>query len=113
MGMMEDSGEEEYADAESRVKSGGRYKPSFNQQKQRFFGLLASSSSTNLLFKTVKFTLTSTVNITSIVSCISSSLFTNAAAQNSICRRKRERGPNSWDEADDVQFVIDPSETEP
>lgn len=113
MNMMEDNDEEEYSDVQSRVKSGSRFKPSFLQQKQRFFGLLAGSTGTRPLVNTVKFTITSTINITSIQSCISAALFANAAAQNNICRRKRERGPNSWDESEDVQFVIDPSETEP
>ena len=55
--------------------------------------------------RTVTFTLTSLVNITSVQSCIPATLFSNAAAQATNCRRKRE-------DDEDIQFPITPSETQ-
>ncbi len=104
-------GEEEgdYADVQSRVKSFGSRRPSFMQQQNpRFFlSLIGGNSLMNPLLRTLTITLTSTINITSVQSCISSALFANAAAQNLACRRKRET-----DDSEDVQFAISPTETQ-
>lgn len=110
--------EVEYQDVQSRAKGFNRFRnPSYLQQdlenKGRFFINLLSTSA-NPLFRTIKFTITSTINITSVQSCIAASLFTSAAAQNNICRRKRQNGLDVFfDETETDQFMIEPTETQP
>ena len=108
--------DDDYLDVQSRVKGVDRYRPSFMKQNPRFFlnYITTTSGASNLrnpLLRTIRVTITSTINITSVQSCLASSLFTNAAAQNSACRRKREIFKPE-DDFDGMQFSIFPSETQ-
>ncbi|EFX82564.1 hypothetical protein DAPPUDRAFT_101160 [Daphnia pulex] len=104
--------EEDYPDVHSRnkVSSAIRYRPfSNNQQQQRFFFNYYNSNINSILTKTVTFTLTSTVSLTTVQSCIAAANFLDAAAQTTPCRRKRDILENAQE---DAQFIIAPSETQ-
>ena len=107
--------ETEFDDIQSRIKSSNRYKPSpLDPINPRFlFNLLGQFTITDPV-KTATFTYTSHVNITTVQSCISSSLFANGSS-NVICRRKRDLLHFlAMKESDEVnQFDISPSETLP
>ncbi len=68
-----------------------------------------SSTITNPFYKTATLTVTSSVNLTSVQSCIPSAQFAGAAAQNTRCRRKRKI---EFFTNDDEQFPIIPTETQ-
>lgn len=105
--------EDNYLDVQSRFKGLSRFRPSFSQQNPRFFlSYISGGSSVNPFARTVTFTLTSTINITSVQTCISAALFKDAAAQNLACRRKREILDSHDENEDDNQFFISPTETQ-
>lgn len=100
----------EYADVQSRAKASNRYKTSpLNNVNPRFLFNMFSSMTFTDPVKTATFTLTSTVNITSVQSCISSSLFASGSS-NVICRRKRDLPYILGVEEPEDQFAIYPSE---
>ncbi len=121
-GVVQD---EQFADVQSRIKvfssnfngfSRYRPSPSFNdQQNARFFFNLANTASAynNSIFnyipflKTATFTLTSTLTLISIQSCVPANNFDAAVPVPPACRRKRSEG--SYFNED--QFPITPSET--
>jgi hypothetical protein len=103
--------EEEYPDMHSRNKVAEiRYRPFFNnQQQQRFFLNNFNSNINSIRTKTITFTLTSTVSLTTVQSCIAAVKFLDDAAKTTPCRRKRDILENS---PEDAQFFIAPSETQ-
>ena len=103
--------EDNYEDIQSRVKSYNRYRPSFLKQAdpRLFFSYLSNSITVTPLQRTLRITITSTINITSVQSCISSNLFTNAAAQNNNCRRKRDALDLLEMDDEETQFSISPT----
>jgi hypothetical protein len=103
--------EEDYPDMHSRNKvSAIRYRPfSNNQQQQRFFFNYYNSNINSILTKTVTFTLTSTVSLTTVQSCIAAANFLDDAAKTTPCRRKRDILENA---PEDAQFIIAPSATQ-
>lgn len=103
--------EEEYPDMHSRNKVAEiRYRPFLNnQQQQRFFLNNFNSNFNSIRTKTISFTLTSTVSLTTVQSCIAAVKFVDDAAKTTPCRRKRDILENTQE---DAQFVIAPSETQ-
>jgi len=112
---VEDDGQNEYADIQSRNRGfpgvsssfGGfsRYRPSFyNEHPDRRFFLNLGNTNGNRLIKTATFQLTSTLTLTTISRCVPSIQF--AVSPPPACRRKR----SVIDDSDDDQFVIAPSE---
>nr|CAH0101361.1 unnamed protein product [Daphnia galeata] len=112
---VEDDGQNEYGDTQSRNRGftgvsssfGGfsRYRPSFYNERPdgRFF---LNFGNNNRLLKTATFQLTSTVTLTTVSRCVP--LIQFAVSPPPACRRKR----SVIDDAEDVdQFIIDPSET--
>ena len=112
---VEDDGQNEYGDTQSRNRGfagvsssfGGfrRYRPSFYNERPdgRFFLNFGNS---NRLLKTATFQLTSTVTLTTVSRCVP--LIQFAVSPPPACRRKR----SVINDAEDVdQFIIDPSET--
>jgi hypothetical protein len=88
-----------FPDTESRFKISSWTNPSSSkgdwneQQNARFlYNLFASNGTyTNPFFKTATFTVTSSVSLTSYVTCVPSLQLTNGAAA-VACRRKRSEG---------------------
>jgi hypothetical protein len=117
--------DDEFNDIQSRIKGFSsnfnglsRYRPSLNdQQNARFFFNLANTGNNannnnfnnyNPFFKTATFTLTSTLTLASIVSCVPANNFLAPGTAPPACRRKRRE---SGDSNDEDQFLITPSET--
>ncbi|XP_046638416.1 uncharacterized protein LOC124316482 [Daphnia pulicaria] len=103
------SKEDEYPDVHSRVKVYNPRLPFFpirqqQDQQQRFL----ISYVNNLMTKTL--TLTSSLTLTSIQSCIAAAKFVDAAAKKTQCRRKRALLDSN--NAEDTQFAIVPTETQ-
>ena len=100
--------EEEYPEIHSRVKVYQQRRPLFPKrpaQDQRF---LLSYIISSLRKTTATFTVTSSLTLTSVQSCIAAANFVDAAAQTTACRRKRDLlDPNPQDN----QFAIVPTET--
>jgi hypothetical protein len=103
--------EEENPDMHSRNKVAEiRYRPFLNnQQQQRFFLNNFNSNFNSIRTKTISFTLTSTVSLTIVQSCIAAVKFLDDAAKTTPCRRKRDILEGA---PEDAQFVIAPSETQ-
>jgi hypothetical protein len=112
---VEDDGQNEYADIQSR--NGGfprvsssfdgfsRYRPSFyNIRPDGKFIFHIGNTNGNRLIKTATFQLTSTLTLTTITRCVP--LIQFAVSPPPSCRRKR----NLMDDSEDDQFVIAPSE---
>jgi hypothetical protein len=105
---------EEFPDTQSRKKlSTIRHRPfsisKLPQQKQRFFYNYYTNVN-SILTKTATFTLTSTLSLTAVQSCIAAAKFLDDAAKATACRRKRGILENA---PEDTQFIaIDPSETQ-
>jgi hypothetical protein len=101
--------EDEYPDVHSRVKVYNPRLPFFpirqqQDQQQRFL----ISYVNNLMTKTL--TLTSSLTLTSIQSCIAAAKFVDEAAKKTQCRRKRALLDSN--NAEDTQFAIVPTETQ-
>jgi hypothetical protein len=97
----------DYADPQSRFK--GFYQPPMPQNPRFFFG----GGIVNPFLKTATFTLTSTVNITSVQVCIPVAQFT-APASTIACRRKKRQVLDSFDafDSEHAQFPVIPSKTQ-
>jgi hypothetical protein len=104
---------EEFPDTQSRKKITNNIRPRPlsnklpHQQKQRFFYNYYTNVN-SILTKTATFTLTSTLSLTTVQSCIAAAKFKDDAAKATACRRKRgilEIEP------EETQFEIDPTET--
>jgi hypothetical protein len=104
---------EEFPDTQSRKKISNNIRPRPlsnklpHQQKQRFFYNYYTNVN-SILTKTATFTLTSTLSLTTVQSCIAAAKFKDDAAKATACRRKRgilEIEP------EETQFEIDPTET--
>lgn len=112
-----DDAEDEFPDAQSRIKGFNRLRPFFQhkaqQQSPRVVVNLATRTNFLNKVKTITFTLTSTVTFTSVKSCIPSNHFYVGAADKT-CRRKR-RSIVEDEEIDSVetQFAIAPSDVQP
>ena len=83
------------------------------EAKPRFFNYLPVGAN-NFFFRTttITWTLMSTVNVTTVQSCITSTAFQFIENQYIPCRRKRDILDEHFDSIEDVQFPIIPSETQ-
>lgn len=110
--FADEATEEDVPYTESRNKdSAARYRPTLPNRialpNPRFF-VNYYTNIASLLTKTATFTVTSSLSLTSIKSCIAAAKFVDAVAQATACRRKRDILDNS---TEDLQFSIIPSET--
>jgi hypothetical protein len=120
MNIMESNdvfGEGEFPDAQSRIKGLNRHRPLFPAKSPKDPRVVINLASQSNFFtrevKTITFTMTSCVAITSVQSCIPSADFFTGAADKT-CRRKRRgiveaRGFRS----EESQFAIVPSDVQP
>ncbi|KAI9558802.1 hypothetical protein GHT06_015591 [Daphnia sinensis] len=102
--------EEENSDVQSRFNEYRERRPAIVKRPQSDERLLLSYL-TNLKTTTASFTLTSSVTLTSVQSCIAAAKFLDDAAKTTACRRKRDLLEDSPSPAD-LQFAIVPSETQ-
>lgn len=102
--------EEENPDIQSRINAIRQRRPAFVKRPQSDQRLLFSYL-TNLKTTTASFTLTSSVTLTSVQSCIAAVKFLDDAAKTTACRRKRDLLEGSPTPAD-LQFAIVPSNTQ-
>lgn len=91
-------------EAQPRIKG---FKQAFNNnlRNSRFLYLSGASTLTNPFYRTVTFTITSTINITNVQTCIPANQF---AANAGTCRRKRHPNLLDWNVSDEA--YINPSE---
>ncbi|XP_057369324.1 uncharacterized protein LOC130690328 [Daphnia carinata] len=102
--------EEENSDVQSRFNEFRERRPAFVKRPQNDERLLLSYL-TYFKTTTASFTLTSSVTLTSVQSCIAAAKFKDDAAKTTACRRKRDLLDDSPSPAD-LQFAIVPSETQ-
>ena len=97
----------EFADATSRKKASFVNSPA----NPRFFLWASASTIANPFWKTITFTVTSSVGLTKVQSCIPAGNFVDQAAQATNCRRRRDiLDPDAL--TDDAQFPINASKTQ-
>lgn len=113
--FTEDIVEDEFPITESRNRVPGvRYRPNLPNRiaipNPRFF-INYYTNVASLLTKTATFTVTSSLSLTSIQSCIAAVKFLDDAAKTKACRRKREILDNV-PHPEDLQFAIVPSQTQ-
>ncbi|XP_046645990.1 uncharacterized protein LOC124336283 isoform X2 [Daphnia pulicaria] len=102
--------ENEFPNDQPRFKGFNRYRPSSvaYEQEPRFFFKNVASAYSNVFDKTATFTLTSSVTLTTVETCIAAINILDAP-KTTYCRRKRDF---LGDLADDFQFDIVPSRSE-
>ncbi|KAI9558800.1 hypothetical protein GHT06_015589 [Daphnia sinensis] len=113
--FTEDIADDEFPITESRNRVPEvRYRPALSNRfaipNPRFF-INYYTNVASLLTKTATFTVTSSLSVTSIQSCIAAVKFLDDAAKSKACRRKREILDNGH-HSEDLQFSIVPSETQ-
>ncbi|XP_057369325.1 uncharacterized protein LOC130690329 isoform X2 [Daphnia carinata] len=113
--FTEDIVDDEYPITESRNRVPEvRYRPALPNRvaipNPRFF-INYYTNVASLLTKTATFTVTSSLSLTSIQSCIAAAKFLDDAAKSKACRRKREIIDNA-PHSEDLQFAIIPSQTQ-
>ena len=87
-----------------------RHRPNIaNDQEPRFFLKNVASVYSSAFVKTVTFTYTSSVTLTSVQTCIAAINILDAK-KTTFCRRKRDILDNLTDGKEDFQFDIVPSE---